>query len=33
VRSLDLARILSGQAGGIEDMDAIAGGLVEAFPA
>ncbi len=33
VRSLDLERILAGQAGGIEDMDRIVGGLVEAFPA
>jgi alkylation response protein AidB-like acyl-CoA dehydrogenase len=33
VRALDLDRVLAGQAGGIEDMDRITGGLVEAFPA
>ena len=33
LRSLDLNQLLAGQAGGIEDMDVIAGSLAETFPA
>ena len=33
LRSLDLNQVLAGQAGGIEDMDVIAGSLAETFPA
>jgi alkylation response protein AidB-like acyl-CoA dehydrogenase len=33
LRSLDLAQILAGQAGGVEDMDVIAGSLAQTFPA
>jgi len=33
VRSIDWSQILAGQAGGIEDMDVIAGSLAETFPA
>jgi alkylation response protein AidB-like acyl-CoA dehydrogenase len=32
-RSIDWSRILAGQAGGIEDMDAITKSLAQAFPA
>jgi alkylation response protein AidB-like acyl-CoA dehydrogenase len=33
LRSIDWSRALAGQAGGIEDMDVIAGALAETFPA
>jgi alkylation response protein AidB-like acyl-CoA dehydrogenase len=33
LRSLDLNQVLAGQAGGIEDMDVIAGSLAQTFPA
>jgi alkylation response protein AidB-like acyl-CoA dehydrogenase len=33
LRSLDWSQVLAGQAGGIEDMDVIAGSLAETFPA
>jgi len=33
LRSLDLNQLLAGQAGGIEDMDVIAGSLAQTFPA
>ncbi|HUL61340.1 MAG TPA: acyl-CoA dehydrogenase family protein [Anaeromyxobacteraceae bacterium] len=33
LRSIDWSRILAGQAGGIEDMDVIAGSLAQTFPA
>ncbi len=33
LRSIDLNQILAGQAGGIEDMDVIAGSLAQVFPA
>jgi len=33
LRSIDWTQALAGQAGGIEDMDTIAGGLVQTFPA